>query len=251
MINHFLLFIVLMSALFSCQSAESQRRSTEQYYTSSGVEKFYLSDIPKWLDYSSTGQCFRQSDIRFMDLPKLMGQFNYDYPQAIQFQLLLNRLRREKMQEVRSAYLMLKDEEIVFYDTVDKIENKIYPFAEIKYDRIHLVWIDPALSSELQLKKLQVLLQSEAMNVGFPVLVSLCLDAHNLNDFVSKTKIYEGVGRIPFDLFSVYSTDKKHRYQFSLELAALFDQKKQLHLYLPQESAIPSELIGQFKIHRY
>lgn len=120
-LSSLLLFTILFSAL-ACQSVSNKRRATEQYYTSSGVEKFFLSDIPEWLNYSKSGQCVRESSVRFVDYPKLMGQFSFSYEQATQFQYLLNKLRREKMTEVRSNYLMLKDEEITF------LQLSLFPF---------------------------------------------------------------------------------------------------------------------------
>lgn len=251
MMNFLLPLFLAMSLLVGCQTTDNQRRATEQYYTSSGVEKFYLSDIPDWLNYSSSGQCLRQSKVRFMDLPKVMGQFAYSYPQALQFQLLLNRMRRDKMIEVRSEYLMLKDEEIVFYDAVDKIENGILAFPEIKFSRIHLIWIDPLLKSEEGLNSLRKLLASETMNVGYPILVSQCLDSVELEVLVSKAKLYEGVGRISTELFSVFSENRKHRFDFALDLSVLFSKQQTVHLYIPKGSSTPHEIIGDYKVHQF
>lgn len=247
---HTLLFIAVVF-LASCQSASNKRRSTDQYYTSSGIEKFYLSEIPEWLNFSKSGQCVRQSNVRFLDFPKVMEQFSYQYFQAIQFQYLLNQLRRDKMLEVRANYLLLKDEEIVFYDTVDKIQNGIYPFDYGKYKRIHLVWLDPALKSEEGLKQLLSLLKNDRFNEGYPILVSLCMDAVHLKQFMIKSKIYEGVGILPFELFSVFDASKAHLKKFSLDFSKLFSQDQKLHLYLPKEEVKPEEFVGEIEIHNY
>lgn len=228
-----------------------KRRNLDRYYVSSGIERFFLPDIPRWANVSKTASCRRQGGIKFINLPKLQNNFRLSYSDAVQFQYYLNKEREAKKKFYSSEFLMLKDEEIIFYDVSDKIQSGIYAFTPPKFERVNLVWIDPAIGSEKKMKDLIRLMRSRSMDLGHPVFISMCLDHKALQSFIGTSKAFQdNVLMIPFDLFSIYNSNKEQQLDFNLEIESLFRPEQNLHLYVP-DKVVPSEFIGKFKVHKY
>lgn len=249
-----LLLMTTLFLAFACQTANysgMQRRDLRQYYVSAGVERFFLPDIPDWMNVSQTAQCERISDIKFINLPKLQNNFKLTYSDAIQFQYYLNRERTSKKEFYQSDYLMLKQEETIFFDISDKIQSGILAFNPPKFKRVNLIWVDPAFTSEKKYNDLLKLMQSSEMDLGHPVFVSMCLDHIALKKFMLKSKTFgENILMIPFDLFSVFSSEQKKLLNFSLEFNALFKDDQEIHLYSPT-GKVPTEFLGKFIPHKY
>ncbi len=249
-----LLLISILLITFGCQTTEEsgmQRRDLQRYYVSSGIERFFLPDIPEWINVSETANCKRESDIKFINLPKLQNNFRLKYSEALQFQYFLSRERTAKKQFYNSKFLMLKDEEIIFYDVSDKIQSGIYAFKPPKFNRVNLVWIDPAIGSKEKFKELAALMRSREMDLGHPVFVSMCLDHQAMKAFFKRSKAFsDNILMIPFDLFSIYNSNKEQQLFFSIEVESLFRSKQELHFYSP-DKVVPKEIIGKFITHKY
>ncbi|MCK5882716.1 MAG: hypothetical protein KAG61_03430 [Bacteriovoracaceae bacterium] len=249
-----LLIISILLLAFGCQTTRDngmKRRNLGRYYVSSGIERFFMGDIPQWVNVSRSGSCKRQSEIKFINLPKLQNNFQLNYRDAIQFQYYLNLERHSKMEFYNSEFLMLKDEEIIFYDVSDRIQSGIFAFKSPKFKRVNLVWIDPVLDSKEKMNDLVRLMRSKSMDLGHPVFISLCMDHRALKRFINSKKVFgDNILMIPFDMFSVFDSEKKQQLGFQLEVERLLRKDQDIHLYIPAKEA-PSEFIGKFKIHNY
>ena len=67
--------LIMFVILSSCTSG-LKSRDIEQYYTSSGIEKYFLSDIPEWANFSQSAGCFRTKGIRYFDVNALMKSYS-------------------------------------------------------------------------------------------------------------------------------------------------------------------------------
>lgn len=126
-----------------------QRRNMNEYFLTSGVVRYFLSDIPSWANFSIEGQCFRKGSVRHLNLSELRNSFSFNYQQAIQFQYMFNRDYHKLKKEHQAKQLFFKDEEKLFYDVSDKIRSGFQAFKKPTFNRIHLIWIDQALSLSL------------------------------------------------------------------------------------------------------
>ena len=106
----FLLLAVLF--LISCSHPENkengglERRRLDSYFQSTGTTRYFLTDLPNWANFSTSGKCFRTPTIRFLDLQKLRESFSLSYEQAVQFQILFNKLYLDRKEETNTDYLL-------------------------------------------------------------------------------------------------------------------------------------------------
>ena len=91
-----------------------KKRNIDEYYRSALISKFFLSDVPQWLNFSESGQCFRDQPIKFFHFQKLKGSFGLTYNEAIHFQDLYNEELRKSLSKTRLKYLPFKEEEKIF-----------------------------------------------------------------------------------------------------------------------------------------
>lgn len=246
-----LCFIFMLVILTSCQSTSKfarRDRSAGQYYMSSGIEKFYLSEVPLWANFSESGQCQRSQEVRFVQIGDLMKSQNLDYSSAIQFQYLVNKQRAEKKEAYNSNYLVQKDEEIIFYDSLDKINNNIRPFVAPKFSRVHLIWIDSYLNEKHGMDKLDKLMKSKIMTQGHPVFVSLCFDNSMIKKMIDSKKSYSsGIKVMPVEMTSVFNEKGESTYQHSINFDHYFRKNQKLFLFV-NETLDTRKFKGNFEI---
>lgn len=248
-ITAFFIATLVAGCISSEKSHALKRRNVRDYYVSSGVERFYLSDIPTWANFSQTASCQRSKVARFMNYDRLRNSFQLTYEQAIQFQYLLNIERTNLKSNTNAKYLLLKDEEALFYNVSDRIQAGVKSFKAPAYKRVNIIWIDGALGSEEKMKRFKKLMSSKEMDLGHPVFISLCLGDRALKEFISKNGI-QSAKAIPFEMFSIYNQKNAILQKMFLSLDPLFKKKQELHFYTPEEE-VPEEITGKFKIHRY
>lgn len=249
--NKFLLLVILL--ISSCTNSKSnlQRRNLDEYFVGSGVVKYLLPEMPSWSNFSQTGQCRRNKSTRFLDYKNLRQSFALSYEEASHFQHMFNIENAKLLKTVKKAkFIPFKDEENLFYSISDKVQAGVRSFVVPKFNRVHLVWIDYALSDNKELKALKRLLNKSLMKKGHPVFVSLCLSQEEMEKFLIDQKMNNmNIRLIPFELFSPYDQEGELGINFSLFFDRLFRAEQQLHLFLP-DTLLPSEFIGNFKIHK-
>lgn len=244
--------LVILSLLFSgflsscaTDNEEIFKQDLDQVYIGSGIEKFYLSDLPKWSNFSSSGDCQRIEPIRYLNFNDMYKSYSFDYEQLIQFQYMLNKKFYSYKQSTGRDSVFLKDESYIMHNVHQQIVGGGRDFIAPKFNRINLVWIDHTLKSDDALKKLKALMYSAEMEKGHPVFVSMCLSSIELETFIQKNG-YEkfGVKGISQSMFSPYNDKFEINHKFGLHFDKLLPNKD-LYFYVP---FMPSEFQGVSKI---
>jgi hypothetical protein len=241
---------VLSFIMLSCATTEEGmfKQDLDQVYIGSGIEKYYLSDLPDWSNFSSEAKCNRTTPIRYLNFKDMHASYSLDYEQLIQYQLMLNRRFADYKKSTGRKTVFLKDESFLTFNVHQQIIGGGRDFILPKFNRIHLVWIDFALKSKAELKKLTTLMRSQKMLRGHPVFVSMCLSANEMDDFITKNKFSEsGVKGISQSMFTPYNTDFSLDYNYSLDVNKLFKDKA-VYLYSNQKT---DSIIGIKKQIKY
>lgn len=245
-----LTFLFLMLSLFtSCSSSRPNLapRTLEDYYISTGVEKYFLSDIPKWANFDQRAGCFRSTDIRYFNIEALMKSYNINYNNAIQIQATFNEEYWQLKQADKTRSPNLKDEELLFYKVSEKISNKLIYFEAPSFSRVNLVWLDEALNDEKKMAKLKNFLQSSAMDKGVPVLISFCMTREE----VEKKFPDINTKMVTAELFSAYDSSGKLTPGFKIDLTQFFKPEQKIYFY-SQQNVIPiDDVKGTYKILNY
>lgn len=242
------LFIVLsVSSCSNTSNTTMQPRTVENFYVTTGVEKYFLTDIPNWANFDQQAKCYRSSSIRYFDIEALMKSYSLTYNKALQIQASFNEEFEIYSKTNEAHQVTLKEEELLFYKVSEKVFNKIVFFDAPTFERINLVWLDEVIGDPKKERKLKELLSSNTMNIGVPVLVSFCLTRSE----VEKKFPYSNSKMITSEMFSVYTVKGEKTPGFKIDLDQFFSKAQKIYFY-SQKNIIPSdEILGNYKILNY
>lgn len=242
-----ILIIILSLLSISCSSNNFQSRVIENYYQSAGVEKFFLSEIPSWANFSELGNCKRNVSIRFFDLELLMKNYNLNFSQALQIQASFNGEYINLVNNNPGKTIPLNDEQLLFFKASDKVNGKILFFNAPSFKKINLVWIDEAIANEESINKLKKFLNSRVFDSGVPVLVSYCLSKSEIDKIFHE----QNYPSLSTELLSIYNADGTKNNFLGFNLENLFKQDQEINFYSKSKLASIKELIGKIKLNNY
>lgn len=241
--------IILSFVLTSCASKDEQvlKQDLDQVYIGSGIEQYYMPDLPLWANTSSAAKCKRLEPIRYLNFTDMYKSYSLSYEQMIQFQFMLNRKFYSYKQSTGRDTVYLKDESYIMHNVHQQIVGGGRDFIAPKYNRINLIWIDHALKSDESLKNLKKLMYSTEMEKGHPVFISMCLSSIELEKFINKSGYSKfGVKGISQSMFSPFNEKFELDYSYSLHFDKLLPNKD-LYIYVP---FMPQEFKGVSKIKK-
>jgi hypothetical protein len=245
-----LLTVLTLLALTSCGSGNLKGGGPDANQTG-GSEQYILPDTPAWANFSSVGECFRQSNVHYMDFSKMNASFGMDYKKLVEFQILFNRSYADKLDEVSSSYLSPSMENKLFDEVYGKINNGVKPIELPKFDRIHLIWIDSALGSANEKAKIDRLVKSPLMEKGFPIFLSTCLTETQIEQLVQKHEwVLPGYKTLGAESFAVYNTLYQKTPYFGLNFSKLLGVGKWIYLFAPTP-IVPKQFQGELIIRTF
>ncbi|MGB0455293.1 MAG: hypothetical protein ACPGJV_16415, partial [Bacteriovoracaceae bacterium] len=101
------------------------------------------------------------------------------------------------------------------------------------------------INNKVIAKRLEALLKSEAMNLGFPVFVSLCLTTKEVKKFLEKINFSETRKVLGFEYMTNFDKDSKMSFSQKLYIDSIFEGKN-LYFYSPYLE-VPNEFNGKYK----
>lgn len=225
-----LIFLLLLGA---CAGTSEVRKNLEEVYQSGGVEQYFLPELPDWANFSTLGDCKRTSSVQFLDFPNLSSSYQLNYEQAVQLQYFYNRNAQKMREELGKDIFTAEDQSYLFYNSYEQIIGGSREFIVPTYHRIHVIWIDHALRDKNVMGRLKVLLESNQMNLGHPVLLSMCLSAMDLENFIQRNRLDSyGVKYISMEMFTHYNSQFSPMNYFGLEFNQLMPNKE-VHIFVP------------------
>ncbi len=243
--NIFFLFSLL---LISCSS--SDQRNLENYYMGTGIVKYFLPIIPPWANFSEFYGCFRKEPMRFMDLDKVRDSFAFSYEEAIQLQYAYNLLRREMGFIEYWEKLPLKEQEKIFFKSVEQVSSNLKFFKIPEYKRIHLISIDDAFVKN-DFSSLKNLMKKNIMDNGVPIFVSSCLGHDRFIKILKEQKLLSFSGLfIPTEMLGPYLSQGGPAPGLFFDMESFFGKDYTFHLFLPKGKK-QHHLMGKFQIHYY
>ena len=237
--------LVSLLALGACSSG-LKSRNVDQFYTSTGVARYFLSDIPDWANFSQSAGCFRAKGIRYFDVDALMKSYSLKYSEAIQIQGTFNE-EYLAIKKDQKTVLTLKDEEVLFFKASDKVNSKINFFDAPTFKQIHLVWLDEVLKGKKEEDRLRNFLQSSAMDTGFPVLVSACLTKSEIEAKFPG----QSIKAISAEMFSIYDEAGSKKPNFHININSFFKPEQKIIFYMQESKKSVEEVRGKYKTANY
>ena len=245
-----LILLALIIVVSSCSflgNSGSKPRTVEDYYVTTGVEKYFLTDLPSWANFDQKAGCYRTTTIRYFDIDALMRSYGLNYNNAIQVQASFNDELLQFKRLDKNHLLNLKEEELLFYKVSEKVSSKIIFFDPPTFSRVNLIWLDEVLGDPKKEKKLANFINSSVMEAGVPILVSFCLTRDEIENNYPNLHLK----MITAELFSVYESTGQKTPGFKIDLEQFFSKSQKLFFY-SQKNVVPTEEVhGTYKLLNY
>lgn len=244
--NLFLITFYLLTSV-ACSTKGLKPRDVEEYYVSTGVEKYFLPDLPEWANFSQSGSCFRNKSLRYLNIDSLMKSYSLSFFEAIQLQGVFNEDYIKTKQIQGKTSLTLKEDETLFFKASEQIGSKIF-FTDLpSFNRIHLIWLDEVVADKGRLEKLKTFLTSDVHDMGFPVIISACLTRQEVETLLPEAN-YK---MISAELFSIYDSKGVKRPVIHVNLSNFFKPDQKIYLYGQTLKTPLQDIQGNYKILNY
>jgi hypothetical protein len=239
--------ILSLFLIFSCthtpvNDSSLKRRRLDNYYVSSSLTGYFMPELPTWANFSEGAYCQRDTSIKYIDVAKMMGSLSLSYEAVLQAQLMYNDEYQKLEGQKHIDQVTLKDEEKLFYEVTQKIQQGIRTFRTPKYKRLNIVWVDV-----FKKQALKNLMLSTQMSQGHPIFLSFCLSRQGMVRMLKELTLEnKNIRLISSELFSVFNSDSKRTSMFALELNKLISKDKKIYFYTQKRKARPRQLKGKF-----
>lgn len=243
----FIALITIVLSLSSCSSNLFSSRTVENYYQSAGVEKYFLSDIPAWANFSETGECFRKYTTRYFDIDSLMKNYGINFEKAIQIQGTFNDEYNRLYDGYKQKAIPLSEEQLLFFKTSEKVNGRINFFTAPTFKRINLIWVDSALKDKDEKEKVLKFLKSPVNDLGMPVLVSLCMTKKEIEEYFPS----ENFKAITSEMFSIYNSKGEKAPYLRFYFDEFFKKDQELYFYSRTKNNVNNVFNGIKKFNNF
>ena len=232
---------LVLLALISCGGAPVKKDiDPSTGYRTSGLEQFFLPEMPYWANFSAPGQCFKANSFHYLDFIKLKEAYQLTYQQMIELQAQYNERLENYFRSTAVRFLKPVEEASFFSNTLEQVRGGVRSLKLPAVNEVEVIWLESYDVGEL--KKLA---QSERFNEKLPILFSSCHSKQSLNQWLLQEGLENaGFQTITAEWLSPYNSQMQLKPGLRIELAELlgknikikvttFQNKQNTELILP------------------
>jgi hypothetical protein len=226
--------------LISCGSGEV-KRNVETPYRSSGIEQFFLPELPNWANYSSSGQCYKVNSFLYMDFARLIQTYQLDYVQMIELQAQYNQKLDDYFRSTRKRFLRPVEEASFFANTFEQVKGGVRALKLPPVKEVEIIWLESFLINN-DVEKLKKLAASGRFDEKLPILLSTCHSRQSLTQWLAEKNLsHIGFYVLTAEWLSPYGSDGLLRPGLQIEIKKLLGEGIEIS-YFSSNKKYPEEL---------
>lgn len=238
-LNFFLLLI-----LISCSNGEIREVNDDAPYRTSGLEQFFLPELPTWANNSASGQCFKKHSYQYLDFSKLGSVYQLKYPELVELQAQYNERLEAYFRSTTVRFLKPVEEAAFFSNTLENVRGgvkhfKLPPLA----NEVDIIWLDRYISSGLtsELKKMNELGRFDDRPA---ILFASCFSKQDLSQWLIENNLDQvGFYSLTAEWLTPYGSDLTMKAGLQLEVKKLLNENVKVKFISPNEILLPTEIV--------
>lgn len=239
----FLNFLVLL-ILTSCGSREVRKTVDTGAYQTSGVEKYFLPELPNWANFSAAGACFKKNSIHYMDFEKLKDAYQLTYQQTIELQAQYNEKLEDYFKSASSKFLKPIEEASFFSNTLEQVRGGVRRLKLPSVNHVEVVWLESFIMND-QIEEIKKQAKAGRFDNKLPILFSSCHSHQSLTEWLSENGLEEvGFYLLTSEWLSPFSSQGEKLAGLKINLPELLGKQIKYSIYTSEiKNDQPSELL--------
>ncbi len=241
----FLLYSALLG-LISCGSGEVKRNIDDTSYRTSGVEQFFLPELPSWANSSASGKCFKSSSFHYMDFKKLADTYQLTYPEMIELQAQYNDRLETYFRSTTMRFLKPVEESSFFANTLEQVRGGVRQFKLPEVKEVDVIWLDGFIAED-KVGELKKMAAAGKFDEKLPIIFSACLSKQALSNWLSEQNLDQvGFHLLSAEWLNPYASNLSLKPRLRVEIEKLVKHAMKIHIITPDKNGLfPTEIITQ------
>jgi hypothetical protein len=230
--------------LISCSQGEVRQSIDETSYRTSGIEQFFLPELPAWANHSASGMCFKKHSFHYLDFNKLGNVYQLKYPELLELQAQYNDRLESYFRSTTIRFLKPVEESAFFANTLENVKGGVRYFKLPQtVNKVDVIYLDRYISSgkEDDIRKMN---EAGKFNEAVPVIFSACLSRQDLNQWLIEKNLDKvGFYSITAEWLSPYNENLQMSPRIHIEIKKIFRPNVEVRFISPELGQLPSEIV--------
>jgi hypothetical protein len=239
----YLNFLVLL-LVTSCGSQVRRERVPQDQgsYQTSGIERFYLTQLPEWANVSTAGKCRKSRSIQYFDFKRLNQTYQLPYRELLELQAQYNARVEEYFRSTPKNFLKPQEESSFFANTLEQVRGGIRRLNLPAVKSVNLIWLE-GFQQLGQEGSLVSMAREGRMDEQLPLLYSSCLSRAALERWIADHDLGEvGFYLLPAEWLSPHGPDLELGFGLHLDLDELIGKNIKINFLSPLNIKLNPEL---------
>lgn len=238
----FLSFSLLL-ILISCSNGEVRQDVTDTPYRTSGLEQFFLPELPRWANTSASGQCFKKHSFQYLDFNKLASVYQLKYPELVELQAQYNERLESYFRSTAVRFLKPVEEAAFFSNTLENVRGGVKHFKLPQVAAVDVIWLDRYIALN-QINELKKMNEMGRFDERLPILFSSCLSKQDLNQWLIENNLDQvGFYTLTAEWLTPYGSDLTMKAGLQLEIKKMMNDNVKVKFISPSEILLPTEIV--------
>lgn len=240
----FLSFSLLL-ALISCTGPQVVRQNVDDApYRTSGLEQFFLPELPTWANTSASGQCFKKHNFQYLDFNKLASTYQLKYSELVELQAQYNERLESYFRSTAVRFVKPVEEAAFFSNTLEQVRGGVKHFKIPNGVReVEVIWLDGYIASN-KVEQIKQMAQTSRFDERLPVIFSSCLSKQDLNQWLVENDLDQvGFHSLTAEWLNPYSSDLSMKPGLRVEIKKLMGDNVKVKFLIPNEIILPTEIV--------
>jgi len=234
----FLSCLVLLTLISCGSNGVKKNLDASGSYRTSGVEQFFLPELPQWNNSSAAGGCFKSSSFIYLNFPKLKEAYQLNYQQMIELQAQYNERLENYFRSTAVRFLKPVEEASFFSNTLEQIRGGVRSFKLPPAKEVEVIWLE-----SYSVEEIKKLAKADRFNEKVPILFSSCHSKQSLSQWIAQEQLEDaGFYTLTAEWMSPYTSGAELKAGLRIELAELLGKNFKIKMTSFQNKSTP-ELI--------
>jgi hypothetical protein len=234
----------LLLILISCSNGKVREVSDDAPYRTSGLEQFFLAELPAWANHSASGECFKKHSFQYLDFAKLGSVYQLQYHELIELQAQYNQRLEAYFRSTAKRFLKPVEEAAFFSNTLENIRGGVRLFKiPTVANAVDIIWLDRYISTN-NVEEIKKMNQLGRFDERPPILFTSCFSKQDLNQWLLENNLDQvGFHTITAEWLSPYGSDLMLRPGLQIEIKKLLNENVKIKFISPNEILLPTEIV--------